>query len=307
MRNHYKLFACSISISFLLGGCLGLDKGQNSKEQNSQDRPKDQYESVLTYSGDGYDLPGGEKNEKIAKQHKDEVIKATKDYLKKEYNIDVDVHNMVGNKDGVTVFYESTGPLHFYATAIVPIDSKNKKVMEDKVWTLEGEVEDAIRAALYVYLFEDEFKALDKQVEGFSSEFNLVGRTIESLQNVGGIGYMKPFYFTQSMDLDEAINPVYELYMKNPDASRDQLKRAYKPDLFNPKYFRVSIQFFMEDPKADPDPKVLKELVTTIESNSEIPKGTYSVYLHDNFVDKKSSEGVKKNSLSQSAPDYIIK
>ncbi|VXC25856.1 hypothetical protein BACI349Y_620128 [Bacillus sp. 349Y] len=80
------------------------------------DRPEDQYESVLTYTGDSYTLPGGEENEEIAKEHKEEVVSATKEYLKKEYNTDVDIHNMVGNSDGVTVFinlrdlYTSTQP-----------------------------------------------------------------------------------------------------------------------------------------------------------------------------------------------------
>lgn len=123
-------------------------KSEAKKTETDQDinaRPADKFESVLTYTGEGYDLPGGEENEKIAKEHKDEVIKATTDYLKKEYNIDIEVHNMVGNQDGVTVFFETTGRLHFYSTAIVPIDTENKKILSDNVWTLEGRIENSIR------------------------------------------------------------------------------------------------------------------------------------------------------------------
>ncbi|KML33742.1 hypothetical protein VL12_08795 [Rossellomorea marisflavi] len=110
MKRKRTLIACGISILLFSGGCSNIDMGTKSEsqktdtKQDESDRPKDMYESVLTYTGDGYDLPGGEENEEIAKEHKDEVIKATKDYLKKEYNTDVEVHNIVGNQNGVTVF-----------------------------------------------------------------------------------------------------------------------------------------------------------------------------------------------------------
>ncbi|TYO71308.1 DUF1672 family protein [Rossellomorea marisflavi] len=254
MKYHIKLVTLIISIALLLGGCFGADNSQKSaKEQDPFDRPKDQYESVLTYSGDGYDLPGGEENEKIAKEHKDAVVKATKDYLKKEYNIDVEVHNMVGNKDGVTVFFETTGRLHFYSTAIVPIDPENQRILSDNVWTLDGRIENSIRGSLYAYINEDEFKELDKEMESVAKTYDIVGSSLESLQNVGGNGYSTPFYHVTSTKLDLAMKPVYDLYLENPKATKEELAEAYDISEFDPNYTFITIQGFMKKEKAKPD------------------------------------------------------
>ncbi|WP_430481634.1 DUF1672 family protein [Rossellomorea marisflavi] len=137
------MLLCLAPILFL-GGCLNLlsnDSPQTENEDGVKDRPSDFYESVLTYTGDGYFLPYGGKAEKAEDQYKEEVIKATKDYIKKEYKTDIEVHNLVGNQGGYTVFFESKGRLHFYSTAIVPIDFREKRVKTESVWTLEGEVE----------------------------------------------------------------------------------------------------------------------------------------------------------------------
>jgi Protein of unknown function (DUF1672) len=313
MKHKWKLFVCGISISLLLGGCFGVDSGKKSEakktdtKQGELDRPKDTYESVLTYTGDGYFLPGGEENGKFAKKHKDEVEKATKDYLKKEYNIDVKVHNMVGNKDGVTVFFESIGRLHYYATVIVPIDIQNEKVLGDSVWTLEDEVENAIRGALYGYIMSDEFKELDNMLTSFTEEYPIVGRTQESLENVRARGYTTPYYFTQSIDLDEAINPVYDLYINNPDTPKDELKSAYASEKFNPRYFRIPIQFFMEEPDAQPSQEIVDSIVKALEESDSIPNGAYSIHLNDHYIIKSKSSGNKKNTIGYGPPNYIIK
>ncbi|MFU8690515.1 DUF1672 family protein [Rossellomorea sp. FS2] len=305
MKYNIILLSCIISISFLLGGCLGFDKGLNSKEQNSQDRPKDQYESVLTYSGDGYDLPGGEKNEKIAKQNKDEVIKATKDYLKKEYNIDVDVHNMVGNQDGVTVFFETTGRLHFYSTAIVPIDTENQRILSDNVWTLDGRIENSIRGSLYAYINEDEFKELDKEMESVAKTYDIVGSSLESLQNVGGNGYSTPFYHVTSTKVDLAMRPVYDLYLENPKATKEELAEAYDTSNFDPNYTFITIQGFMKKEKAKPDQDAFNNIEKFVKENNNLPKGTYEIFLNDHYVQKNKGTGLKMNSIKYSTP--IIK
>ncbi|WP_430481631.1 DUF1672 family protein [Rossellomorea marisflavi] len=312
MKHKWKLFVCGISISLLLGGCFGVENGGKSdvkKSHTKQDenaRSEDVYESVLTYTGEGYDLPGGEETEKIAKDQKDEVVKATKDYLKKEYNTDIEVHNMVGNEDGVTVFYESTGNLHFYGTAIVPIDVKNKTVLSDQVWTLEGVVERGIRGALYAFIFEDKFKKLDSVLADLEKNENIVGRKVEAIENVGGIGYMTPYYFLANDNDDQAIEPVYDYYMKNPNASKEELLNEYKQNLFIPEDFLFSIQFYMKDQKKSPEEEILKTIVKTIEDNVGIPSGAYAINLHDNYVIREAAEGAKKNSISKKFPNGEI-
>ncbi|MGG4547545.1 DUF1672 family protein [Rossellomorea marisflavi] len=309
MKIKWKLLTSSLCLSLLLGGCFGTDKSVTQKSSDGKDdvpRSDDMYESILTYTGDGYDLPGGDKNEKFAKDHKDDVEKAVKDYLKNEFNTDVNVHNMVGNRGGVTVFYESTGPLHFYATAIVPIDLKNKDVVGDHVWTLEGVVERGIKGALYAYLFEDEFKELDRILGELENEEDIVGRKIEAIENVGGIGYMTPFYFLANSTDDEAIEPVYELYMKDPETPKAELRSAFDKEQFIPEDYLFSIQFYMEDPNKEPDEAILERIVNTIVDSTTIPSGNYAINLHDNYVIKHAAEGSKDNSISRKFPDEEI-
>ncbi|KML02908.1 DUF1672 family protein [Rossellomorea marisflavi] len=314
MKHKWKLFVCGISISLLLGGCFGVDSGKKSEakktdtKQGELDRPEDVYESVLTYTGDGYDLPGGEENEKIAKKHKDEVVKATKDYLKKEYSTDVEVHNMVGNQDGVTVFYESTGNLHFYSTAIVPIDTKAKKVLKDEVTTIEGEVERSIKTALYALMMPKEFNELDDQIAKILKETpSITGRTEKAIQNVGGSGYMSPYYYVQSSSLDEGINAVYEKYLKEPNASKEEFVASYDDSQFEPDFLLYNIHFFMKDPNAQPEKKIFNNIIEIFEKNNNLPRGRYLINLNDNYIHIRTSEGYKQNSLSQNPREGIIK
>ncbi|MGX1265417.1 hypothetical protein RKD55_003221 [Rossellomorea marisflavi] len=310
MQAKWKLFISSLCLSLLLGGCFGADRSVNQKTTavgaDSVSRSDDMYESILTYTGDGYDLPGGDKTETFAKDHKKDVEKAVKDHLKAEFNTDVKIHNMMGNRDGVTVFYESTGPLHFYATAIVPIDLKNKNVLADHVWTLEGVVERGIKGALYAYLFEDEFKELDRILGELENEEDIVGRKIEAIENVGGIGYMTPLYFLANSTDDKAIEPVYELYMKDPETPKAELRSAFNKEQFIPEDFLFSIQFYMEDPHKEPDEAILEKIVNTIVESTTIPSGNYAINLHDNYVIKHAAEGSKDNSISQKFPDEEI-
>ncbi|MGX1265413.1 hypothetical protein RKD55_003217 [Rossellomorea marisflavi] len=306
MKKTIKLVTCSISLSLILAGCFGTDQGQkSSKEQDPLDRPEDKYESVLTYTGDGYDLPGGEENENIAKKHQDEVIKATKDFLKKEYNIEIEVHNMVGNKDGVTVFFETTGRLHFYSTAIVPIDSTNKEILSDEVWTLDGNIEESIRGALYAFIKEDEFKELDNGIDSIGNTFDIVGRSTESLKNVGGNGYTTPFYHVSSLEEDLAMKPVYDLYLRNPDVSKEELAGVYDPKKFDPKYVYITIQAFMKNETTQPDQKTFNSIGQFVKENNKLPLGTYEIFLNDHYVQKKKGTGLKMNSIKYSTP--IIK
>ncbi|KML02913.1 DUF1672 family protein [Rossellomorea marisflavi] len=303
MKNPILLFACSIGISLLLGGCFGVDNAQkSSKEQDPLDRPKDQYESVLTYTGDGYDLPGGEENERIAKKHKDEVVKATKDYLWKEYNIDVEVHNMVGNKDGVTVFFETTGRLHFYSTAIVPIDTKNQRILSDNVWTLDGKIENSIRGALYAYINEEPFKELDKEMESLNQRYDIVGRSLESLQNIGGGGYNTPFYHVTSTKDDMAMKPVYDLYLHNPDSTKEALMAAYDSTKFDATYVLINIEGFMKNEKTEPNQDAFDKMEEMVKENNKLPLGTYKLFLHDGYVQKNKGSGLKMNSIKYSTP-----
>ncbi|WP_341357049.1 DUF1672 family protein [Rossellomorea sp. y25] len=306
MVTKNKWFICGIAFPLLLGGCAN-GNGVNEKEYPKK-QVKNQFVSVQEYIGEGYTLKNGEETDKIAEGKREEVEKAVKDFFLKEYKTEVHVHNIVGNIDGATVFVESTNPLHFYTYAVVPIDQSNKKILSDDVFSQEGQVEGAITEGLYRKIFKDEFDRLEEYLEKIVKEEPVTGRTIESLQNVGGSGYMTPYYFlSSSVSNDEAIKPVYELYMEDPRVSREKLKATYNEQAFIPTYFEVVINLFMKDKETDPDEKVFNRVVNDIESMDDIPKGTYSIFVNDNTVLKQSFEGVKENSLEKTTPDEIVK
>jgi hypothetical protein len=295
-----------IGLSLLLSGCMNIDNA-DGKESNGK-QAKNQYVRVQEYTGEGYALKNGEETDKIAEENHETVEKAVKDFFLKEYKTDVKVHNIVGNEDGATVFVESTNPLHFYTYAIVPIEKSNEKIQSDRVFSQEGQVESAITEGLYRSIFKDEFDRLDEYLEGVVNEEPVTGRTVESLQNAGGTGYMTPYYFLSSTVVnDESIKPVYDLYMENPQISTDKLKAAYNKQAFDPTKFEVVINLFMKDKNAEPDEKVFNKVVSDIESMGDIPKGTYSIFVNDNTVLKQSFEGVKDNSLEKTTPNEIIK
>ncbi|MGM0753189.1 MAG: DUF1672 family protein [Bacillota bacterium] len=306
MVTKNKWFICGIAFPLLLGGCVN-GNGVNEKE-NPEKQMKNQFVSVQEYTGEGYTLKNGEETDKIAEENREEVERAVKHFFFKEYKTDVQVHNIVGNVDGATVFVESTDPLHFYTYAVVPIDQSNEKILSESVFSQEGQVESAITEGLYRKVFHNEFDRLDDYLKKIVEEEPVTGRTIESLQNVGGSGYMTPYYFLSSSVVNnEAIKPVYDLYMKDPQVSIEKLRAAYNDQVFNPTYFEVVINLFMRDQDADPDEKVFNRVVNDIESMGDIPTGTYSVFVNDNTVHKQSFDGVKENSLEKTTPDEIVK
>ncbi|MCC5804333.1 DUF1672 family protein [Rossellomorea vietnamensis] len=300
MARKMRRFILGLGLTLLLSGCM------NTVSENTQDELEDQYASVQEYKGEGYALENGKKNDKMATKHRGEIEGAVKTFFLDRYHTKVKVHNIVGNMEGATVFIESTGPLSFYSYAMVPITGG--EVQTDEVWSQEGQVESAITDGLYQQMFDEEFRQLDRFLESFVMEGGVVGRTVESLGNVGGDGYMTPYYFISTSPLeDEAIRPVFNLYMKAPDSSIEELRTVFKEEAFNPENVRISIMLFMKEEGVQPSEKVFKQLIKNVETLDGIPKGAYSIFINDNRVHKESYEGVKDNSLERAYPNEIIK
>ncbi|MGM0753187.1 MAG: DUF1672 family protein [Bacillota bacterium] len=278
------------SVLLLVSGCV-------VKEEAPKVNPNTQYERVQDYKGEGYSLNNGEENDKIAEAHREEVEQAVKTFFIENYKTEVKVHNLVGNVDGVTVFVESKGPVHFYSFAIVPIDQGTGEVVPERVWSRDDVVEEGIREGLYRILFDEEFKRLEHYLEKVASEGEVVGRTVESLQNVGGSGYMTPHYTITSFHGDEAIKPVYDLYMNNPDSRKEELIRAFDEKSVDKEYININIMLFMEDKNATPSEKVLKRVERDLTEMEGIPRALYTLLINDNRVHKESFEGYKDNSL----------
>ncbi|MGM0842240.1 MAG: DUF1672 family protein [Bacillota bacterium] len=283
----------------LVSGCV-------EKEETPKVNPNTQYERVQDYKGEGYFLNQGSENDKIAEANKERIKKEVKKFFLEEYKTEVKVHNLVGNVDGATVYVESEGPLHFYTYAVIPFDGE--KVSTNRVFSQEGQVESGITDGLYRMIFDKEFDRLDEYLDRIVAEEEVVGRTNESLGNVGGAGYMTPYYFIGSSTIDdEAIVPAYELYLRDPQASAEQLREAFNEEKFNADNLRVSIMLFMEEEDAEPSEELFDKVTGDIERMDGIPKGTYSVFINDNRVHKESFGGVKDNSLERAFPNEIVR
>ncbi|KAF0819657.1 MULTISPECIES: DUF1672 family protein [unclassified Cytobacillus] len=287
MQNKLRILLFSAGMSLLLGGCIG----QESKKETESSQI-----SVLDYTGEGYALPYGRVTNEIADKNLDVIRDATIKFFKEKYKTDITVHNVVGAKDGATVFVESKGEPHFYTYAVVPIDELAKKVWTERIWADEFQVENAIKGGLYSMIFKEEFKQLDNYFDSLAAEGQITGRTVESIQNVGGHGFSTPYYFISLAD-ETAIQPVYDLFMKSPDESTDNLRKAFKDNAFSAEDLFINIQLFMADPNAKPDKKLYDRIIKNLEEMNSIPRGSYSFVLNDHFIDKQSSSGMGDHSL----------
>ncbi|MEK5104918.1 DUF1672 family protein [Cytobacillus sp. FSL M8-0252] len=312
MKKLTKFLLYSVGITMILGGCSDMNGTNNNidnaKGNDTQTNPSnDSLVSVQEYTGEGYALPYGKKTDQIAEKNLKQIEEGTITFFQENYKTEVTVHNVVGAKDGATVFVESLSEPHFYTYAVVPVDESENQVMIDQIWADEFQVENAIKGGLYHMIFNEEFKKLDEYLESVASEEPVTGKTIEALENVGGHGFMTPYYFIALTSKEESIQPVYDLYLSNPDESTENLRNAYEEELFNTENFKINIQLFMADKQAKPSEELFNKVTKELEEMDSIPSGTYSFSLNDNFIDNQSSEGAKENSLKRSFPDYIIK
>ena len=102
---------------------------------------------------------------------------------------------------------------------------------------------------------------------------------------------------------DDAIKPVYDLYMNNPDSRKEELKRAFDEKSVDEEYININIMLFMEDKNASPSEKVLKRVEQDLTVMDGIPYALYTVLINDNRVHKESFEGYKDNKYIENRAD----
>ncbi|KGX86932.1 DUF1672 family protein [Pontibacillus litoralis] len=279
-----------------------MEKLFMSKEERFN---KEKYVSVQEYTGQGYDLRNGSKTDKIADDHLDEIDEGVTKFFKEEYKTDVIVHNVVGAQGGASVFVESKGEPHFYTFAVVPIDKSTEEVKVDKVWSQEGQVENALFTGIYGMVYEEEFTKLNNKLAEVAGKYNLVGKRGEAVANVGAGGFSNT-YFYMSMH-DKSFYPLLDQYLKNPDTNIEKFREIFNEINVDPNNILITIHMFMAEKEVDPNEEAFNELVTAIEEMEGIPTGAYSIYLHDNRIGKGSATAGKDNTLERSNPNKIIK
>jgi len=308
--NHKnKLIISSLGLSLMLGGCSDMNKTGIEKTTDKQTatqeekQTEDVFVSVQDYKGEGYELDNGEKTDKIAEANREEIDEAVKAFFQDTYKTEVVVHNVVGAVDGATVFVESVGEPHFYTFAIVPI--KGDKVLTDKIWSQEGQVEDAIMTGLFAMIFDEEIAVLNLHLEKVVNENSVTGITKEALQNVHAGGFSTPYYYIDTTG--DKFDILLDEYLKNPEKSSEEWKGFFSRDMYESEDIITTVYLYMEGKNLEPDKVVFDKIVSVIEETEGIPKGSYSIYLNDNLVDKTNSSGVKDNSLERSYPDDVIR
>ncbi len=298
--------ALSIGMSLLLGGCFPFENTQGKDVETQEEKhAKEYYVPVQDYTGEGYALPNGERTDKIAKAHRSEIEAAVKKYFKEKYKTDVIVHNVVGAVDAASVYVESVGEPHFYTLAIVPIDVKNNNVILDKVWSEEGEVEGAIKSGIYRMVYDGKIKKLNEYLDNCISQNSIVGMRMEAVENISAGGYSTPYYFVAVAD--QPFDELYQIYINNPTINKVGLTNALSKNVVDPQNIRITINLFMKEKGVKPDKKIFDKIVSDIESMQDFPTGSYSIYLHDNNIDKETGIGSDKNKLSREFPDFIVK
>jgi hypothetical protein len=262
--------------------------------------------SIQDYTGEGYTLyDANEEYGKIAEENRETVVAAVEQYFIDNYSAEVEVHNFVSAVDGVTVFVESIDEPHFYTIAIVPIDLQNEEIKTDSVWSREGEVELAIQGGLYAKAFEEEFANLDKYLKGITEEHKVIGTPKDVIRNVQGSGYSTPYYFISPMG--EIFKKLYEEYEVNPEITKQELEIFFNENPVEPSHVNFAIELYTEESDINPNEKVLDKIIADIKEIDNIPKGAYSVFLNDNYIDKTRGDGMKENTLERTFPDEIIK
>lgn len=272
----------------------------NSGEPESIDKQNayenENFVSIQDYKGQGFELRGSLKETgEIAEDNRAEIETAVQGFFKENYKTDVTIHNIVSAADGVSVYVESVGEPHFYTFAIVPIDVNNKEVKTDRVWSQEGQVENAIQSGLYAMAYDQKFQKLDEYFNKLIKEYPVVGRPMEVVENVRADGFATPYYYMSTVG--ETFESILEMYLENPNISKEDIASYFHHNEFDTKYAIITVYLFMEEATAEPDSELFNTIVSDLNELDGIPRGEYTVLLNDNLIDKRRGIGAKDNTL----------
>jgi len=271
----------------------------NENSQTSEKEFNERYVSVNEYTGEGYRLPHGEKTDPIAQEKFDEIEEAIRQFFLDEYKTEVVVHNAVGNRDGATVFVESVGEPHFHTYAMIGIDVEERKILKDSIWTATDQVEQGLFGGLLAMIMEEEFAALDAYMEEVVTEHPLVGLRQEAVNNVWGTAYATPYYFVQPMALDEEMSRINELYFNNTNISKEELKKNFDKAAYDTRMLVITVNFYMEEKGESPDEAILDDMADKFNETEGFPGAKYTIFLHDNYINKLTANGSQDNSLKK--------
>jgi len=116
--------------------------------------------------------------------------------------------------------------------------------------------------------------------------------------------YTTPHYFLTPVS--DTLTTALKMYLDNPNISEEELRDFFTSSGFTPEEILIPIEFFMEE-DVEPNEDIINELAELVEEAENIPRGSYRLYLYDNYIDIRSALGHKDNTLTYGIPDRIKK
>ncbi|MDQ0233677.1 hypothetical protein J2S19_005034 [Metabacillus malikii] len=153
-------------------------------------------------------------------------------------------------------------------------------------------------------LYNQEIATLDAYINQVINEYPVVGITEEALRKVRASGYSTPYYYIHTYG--DSFDELFSFYMQNPKVEIDELQNKFNNLKYPTEAITYTIYLYMKEESSKPDKAIFNKIVEGLENMEGIPKGSYSVILNDNLIDKVTSIGIKDNSLERSDPDPII-
>lgn len=312
MRSNKKALALGLGITVLIGGCNMDTENTKSSEKETVAATgghgitlkTENLVSVQEYTGEGYALRNGEETDKIAEANREEIEVAVKKFFNEKYKTEVIVHNLVGAVDGVSVFVESVGEPHFHAFAIVPIDVQSKTVKTDSVWSQEGQIENALSGGLFAMAYDEEMANLDNFMNQITKDYPVVGKTKEAVEKTDS-SYSTPYYYMSFFT--DVFDQLNSMYLENQNVSKEELRNFLDENKFETEAVKITINLFMKEKDIEPDKDTYSQIVSEIESMGGLPRGAYTLLLHDNLINSKYGSGSKDNSIEETTINEIMK
>lgn len=312
MRSNKKALVLGLGITVLIGGCNMDTENTKSSEKEPVAATgghgialkTENLVSVQEYTGEGYALRNGEETDKIAEANREEIEVAVKKFFSEKYKTEVIVHNLLGAVDGVSVFVESVGEPHFHAFAIVPIDVQSKTVKTDSVWSQEGQIENALSGGLFAMAYDEEMANLNNFMNQITKEYPVVGKTKEAVEKTDS-GYSTPYYYMSFFT--DVFDHLNSMYLENQNVSKEELRNFLDENKFETEAVKITINLFMKEKDVEPDKVTYSQIVSEIESMDGLPRGAYTLLLHDNLINSKYGSGSKDNSIEETTINEIMK
>ncbi|MDE5414231.1 DUF1672 family protein [Alkalihalobacterium chitinilyticum] len=288
----------------MIGGCNAMDEITETPEER---HAREAYVSVNDYTGEEKDLPDGQRNDPIAKEKFEEIAEATQQFFLEEYKTEVVVHNAVGAKHGIMVFVESPNEPKFHTFAMMPVDANEEKIFPEDIWTVENVVERDLFSGMLAMVMKEELQILEEYFKELTVIYPVVGIRKEAINNATKNGYTTPYYFIAHSNLLDVYPQINELYFNNPNISKEELKENFDIMDYEADNFHFAIDLYMKEPNSEPDEEIFQQIISDIETREGFPRGHYSIFLHDNKINKYSGIGSKDNSLRIISPNGIIR